>query len=321
LGVGRNLLAPLVAQLPANGHDWIKQFLHGDGHCSPGLQTALGPTVGAAHIIARTGIASFTAKRHRYPHVRTVRFALHHLPQRIPENWINTYFTAFTDLPPRSLHHVIVARLTHMVLGGTPTNTNLSQAVLPLGMSRWATTYALAYITDRLADTGRWDAFDQAVNALADHLDAARHDLTNYGQRCHALADWSIPAADWTRLTDGLPTRIQTSTWRWRHLPWDERERILASVWIWYHATCGDRTYNPHMCRDWTDQGRISPTAKYVSHRWHQLTNGDGLYQPLRDRLDPYLHGLTPTIDATARRLCAGRTGRRQLDFERFPSP
>ncbi|HYS41237.1 MAG TPA: hypothetical protein VEO01_36950, partial [Pseudonocardiaceae bacterium] len=291
----RNLLAPLVAQLPANGHDWIKQFLHGDGHCSPGLQTVLGPTVGATHIIARTGIASYTTKRH-YPDARPVHFTLGHLPQRIPTQWINTYFSAFTDLHPRSLHHVIVARMAHMVRGGTPTNTNLSQAVLPLGMSRWATLYALAHITDRLTTTNRQSIFDQAVDALADHLDATRHDLTNYGQCRHALADWTIPATDWTRITHGLPTKIQTSTWRWRHRPWDERERILASVWIWYHATHGDRTYNPHMQRDWTNHGRISPTAKYATNRWRQLANGDGLYQRLRDRLDPYQAELATRI-------------------------
>jgi hypothetical protein len=94
-----------------------------------------------------------------------------------------------------------------------------------------------------------------------------------------------------------LPTRIQTTTWRWRHLSWDERERILASVWIWYHTTHGDRTYNRHMRRDWTNHGRVSPTAKYVNGRWHQLGNGDGLYQPLRERLEPYQADITELVD------------------------
>jgi hypothetical protein len=142
----RNLLAPLVALLPACGHDWIKQFLHGDGHCSPGLQTALGPTVGAAHVIARTGIASFTTKRRRYPRVRRVRFALGHLPQRIPVEWIDTYFTAFTDLPPRSLHHVIVARLATWCSAAHPPTptcpTRCSRSASPPGRpcTRWPTS-------------------------------------------------------------------------------------------------------------------------------------------------------------------------------------
>jgi hypothetical protein len=35
----RGLIAPLVAALPAGGHDWVKQFLHGRGLCSRGLQS------------------------------------------------------------------------------------------------------------------------------------------------------------------------------------------------------------------------------------------------------------------------------------------
>ncbi|WP_238012149.1 hypothetical protein KZZ52_14110 [Dactylosporangium sp. AC04546] len=249
------------------------------------------------HIVARTGIASFTAKR-RYPRQRPVSFGLHHVSPTHPDSWIDAYFAAFADLPPRSLHHAIAAHLARMVLGGTPTNTNLSEAVLPLGMSRWATSYALAHVSDRLADSGRQAAFDQAIDALAGHLDTTRHELTDYGQRRRALADWSIPATDWAHITDGLPTRLQTSTWRWRHLPWDDRERVLSSVWIWYHATHGDRAYNAHMRRDWTDRGRLKPTAKYVSNRWRALTTRDGLYQALFDRLNTHLSGIARTIDS-----------------------
>jgi hypothetical protein len=71
---------PCLGEIPQAGI----QFLHGEGHCSPGLQTALGPTVGAAHVVARTGIASFTAKCRRYPRVRAARFGHDHLPQRLP---------------------------------------------------------------------------------------------------------------------------------------------------------------------------------------------------------------------------------------------
>jgi hypothetical protein len=52
------------------------------------------------------------------------------------------------------------------------------------------------------------------------------------------------------------------------------------------------------MRRDWTNHGRVSPTAKYVNGRWHQLGNGDGLYQPLRERLMPYQADITGLVDA-----------------------
>jgi hypothetical protein len=51
----RDMLGAVVVAMPSTHRVWIKQFLRGDGHCSPGLQTALGPAVGAMHIIARTG--------------------------------------------------------------------------------------------------------------------------------------------------------------------------------------------------------------------------------------------------------------------------
>jgi hypothetical protein len=292
----RDLLTDLVDGLPDTHYDWIKQFLRGDGHCSPGLQTALGPAVGAAHVVARTGIASMTTKR-RYPPPRPVRFGLQHIPQRTPSTWTNTSVTPFADLPARSLHHVIAGRLARMVLGGTATNANVAHAVVPLGMSRWATTYSLAHIADRLAATGRQAAFDQAIHALADYLDA-HPALTDYGSRRNALDNWSIPSADWTQLTNGLPTVIQTSAWHWRRVEWDDRKRILASVWVWYHATSGDRAYNIHTRRDWTNLGRLSPTAKYVSSRWKPLVNGTNHYGPLRERIDPYLDDIIARIKA-----------------------
>jgi hypothetical protein len=234
--------------------------------------------------------------KRRYPPPRSVRFGLSHIPQRIPSAWMTAYFTAFAELPSRSLHHVIAGRLARMVLGGTATNANIAFAVVPLGMSRWATTYSLAHIADRLAATGRQAAFDKAIDALADHLDA-HPALTDYGSRRNALDNWSIPPTDWARLTSGLPTVIQTSAWRWRRVEWDDRERILASVWVWYHATCGDRTYNIHTRRDWTNLGRISPTAKYVSGRWKPLANATHHYGPLRERIDPYIDEIIARIN------------------------
>jgi hypothetical protein len=54
------------------------------------------------------------------------------------------------------------------------------------------------------------------------------------------------------------------------------------------------------MRRDWTDRGRLNPTAKYVSNRWRALTTRDGLYQPLFDRLNTHLSAITRTIDSGA---------------------
>jgi hypothetical protein len=48
------LLRPMVAAVP-HARLWARQFLAGDGYCSPGLQTALGRETGDIHVIERTG--------------------------------------------------------------------------------------------------------------------------------------------------------------------------------------------------------------------------------------------------------------------------
>jgi hypothetical protein len=151
----RDLAAPLLAVLPATGRDWIKQFLHRDGHCSPGLHTALGPAVGAAHIVARTGISSFTAKR-RYP--------------RSPARWASACTTSPNASPPTGSPHTSprspTCRPGRCTTSSPPTSPTWCSAAYPPAptcprpCSRWAATYALAHISDRLADTGRQAAFD-----------------------------------------------------------------------------------------------------------------------------------------------------------------
>jgi hypothetical protein len=64
------------------------------------------------------------------------------------------------------------------------------------------------------------------------------------------------------------------------------------------------------MRRDGSNLGRVSPTAKWVSSRWHQLTSGGGLYQPLRDGFQNDVSGIEIVIDSA-------RTWSRQLRFAR----
>jgi hypothetical protein len=138
---------------------------------------------------------------------------------------------------------------------------------------------------------------------LSQVLDAGHHPTPAYATWTttvdrRALADWSILAADWARLTDNLPTQNPDHQMALASPALGRTEGILASVWIWYHATHGDRTYNPHMRRDWTDRGRLSSTAKHVNSRWQQPVDGDGPYQLLRERLDPYQAEITRRIAA-----------------------
>jgi hypothetical protein len=287
-----DLLDPLLRTVPETHRSWIKQFLRGEGMSSPGMRTTLGPAVGAAHIaIGRW------ARNRSIPTPRSVRFDLRHIPQRIPTTWLDSYFAAFTDLPPRPLHHVIAAHLARMVLGGKNTDAGLVDAVVPLGMARTTTASAITTIADRLASSVRRSAFAQAIDALADHLEA-QPTPTDYGKRRTVLADWSIPPADWARLADGLPPAVQTRARNWLPLAWDDPKRLLATVWIWYQATSGDLVYNPHMDRNRNAKGRRGPATRFINKNWQRLVDHADHFGQLRDRVDPYLDQITTMIDA-----------------------
>jgi hypothetical protein len=286
---GRQILLPLLDHTPSRGRHWVRQFLPGNGYCSPGLYTALGPEVGAKHVIARTGIQPF-AVQHRQPPPRPVRFGPEHIPQRIPAAWINDYFTEFGDLNPRQLHLVVAARLAQMSLGGP-----IALAAIPLRIPQGAVHRALHLVDKNLHETSRRGLFDRAVVTLADHLNNIDV-LVDYGKRRHALAGWSIPAADWSGLAHGLPDAHYIYG-EWRRIAWDEPKRVLSSIWVWHTATHGDHIYAPPLGRDPQAQHSRREAGRYLLGRWPHICHGTGIYQQLRERLTSYAEGLVTEID------------------------
>ena len=67
LDAARQMLLPLLETAPASSRHWVRKFLPGDGYCSPGLYTTLGPEIGAQHVIARTGIQPTAAQLRQPP--------------------------------------------------------------------------------------------------------------------------------------------------------------------------------------------------------------------------------------------------------------
>jgi hypothetical protein len=59
----RAVLRPLLGNAPSGMSLWIRQFLAGTGHCSPGLHAALGLEIGARHVMKDLGVRS----RARFP--------------------------------------------------------------------------------------------------------------------------------------------------------------------------------------------------------------------------------------------------------------
>jgi hypothetical protein len=288
----RDIVAPLLEAEPGS-RPWIRQFLPGDGYCSPGLQAALGPEVGALHIIKRTGVPHHATRRRRLPPPQPVSFGVQHIPQRPPQQWIHRHFREFGDLKQRLLEHFLVIRLAHATLGG-----KVLDAAIRLGIPWRAADNAIRVVNPALAGSSRHTAFDQAVADLAHHLDTAT-DLVDYGRRRDTLSAWEISPDQWHKLIEGLPEQPVMGRYKPR-THWGDGKRRLASTWAWTQLTHGDHIYAPAVRPD--PQARRpggDDDVHYVHTRWRHLERpqGHGHYEDLRERLDPFVRRLADEID------------------------
>ncbi len=285
----RDIAAPLLECRPGT-RPWVRKFLPGDGYCSPGLQAALGPEVGALHIIKRTGVPHYSTRR-RLPAPLPVRFGIQYIPQRPPEQWLDC-LDEFTDLKPRLLEHVLVIRLAHATTGGT-----LIDAAAHLGIPRLAADNALRVTHQTLAATSRHERFDHAVGNLVEHLNTTT-DLIDYGRRRDALRTWEIPPDQWQELIDGLPGQLIKNRLV-PHTHWGDGKRRLASTWAWTELTHGDHIYAPAVRPDIHATRPGGEDVHYVHTRWQHLLRPSpyGHFRQLRDRLDPFVRQLGEHID------------------------
>jgi hypothetical protein len=285
----RDIVAPLLENQPGT-RPWVRKFLPGNGYCSPGLQTALGPEVGALHVIKRTGVPHYSTRR-RLPPPLPVDFGIQHIPQRPPEPWLD-YLDEFTDLKQRLLEHVLVIRLAHATAGGT-----LIDAATQLGIPRPAADNALRVTHRTLAATSRHEAFDHAVGNLIEHLNTAPG-LIDYGQRREALRTWEIPPGQWQELIDGLPGQLIKNRLV-PHTHWGDGKRRLASTWAWTELTHGDHIYAPAVRPDLHATRPGGEDVHYVHTRWRHLLRPSpyGHFRQLRERLDPFIRQLGERID------------------------
>lgn len=248
----------------------IRQFVTGDGHCSPGLHAALGLEYGFRHIRQRHGLPRIPPAPLTPPPREDVAFAPEHIPQHLLPDWHSEHLARFTDkVKPRLLRRAAAARLAQLCVGGKPDN-----AARHLGIPRHAAKNALD-VVERLLPPRRKREFDNAVDTLADHLNNARNRI-NYGRRRDALVGWSLTTHEWADMTDDLARRTaQRTNNLWPASPfcdWGEPKRILASVWIWVHITQGEHIFAPAVRAD-LDQPRIGePSKRSIFSRWAEIS-------------------------------------------------
>ncbi|MFF0656079.1 TniQ family protein [Micromonospora tulbaghiae] len=288
----RHLLANLLDNRPSL-RPWIKQYLPGDGYCSPGLHTALGPEVGALHIIKRTGVPSRATRRQGLTGPPPTRLRVQHIPQRPPQHWIDNYLSDFTDLKPRLLQHAVAIRLAHIASDSTSTD-----AATHLGIPRHAAVNAMNVVHRALTTSARTAAFHHAVDALAHHLDTDA-ELLDYGRRRDALANWQIPEHQWREITDGLPEQLVNKR-RVPHTDWGHGKRRLASTWVWTEITHGDHIYAPTIRPDLHARRSPGDETRYIYSRWNHLLRPsvNGHFRALREQLNLLIGRLAYEIDA-----------------------
>jgi hypothetical protein len=293
LDAARDIVAPLLEAQPGS-RPWIRQFMRGDGHCSPGLQAALGAEVGALHIIKRTGAPHPTTRRRQLPPPQPVNFGVQHIPQRPPQHWLSDHFRDFSDLRQRLLEHFLVIRLAHITLGGM-----LLDAASPLGIPRPAADNAIRVVNRALDVTSRRTAFDHALATLVHQLGSAS-DLINYGRRRHALQSWQINPDQWRTLIEGLPERPVMGKYKPR-TDWGDGKRRLASTWAWTQLTHGDHIYAPAVRPDPQARRPGGADIHYVHTRWRHFERqpSRGHYKDLRERLDTLVQQLADKIDGS----------------------
>jgi DNA-binding CsgD family transcriptional regulator len=271
---------------------WARWFLAGDGYCSPALRAAVGPAIGAQHVI-REAAADANPGRLRPPPRPDSRYNITHVPAYLPAAWHAEHLAPLAGLAPEQL----LRRAAAVCLARTCTAASYPRLGEFLGISPGSAKSTVRAVHARLEAAGRQSEFEAAIDSLAGMLDTAAA-RTDYGSRRQALRGWVISPAEWSQLTVGLPAHSES------HADWGERKRMLASVWIWTRVTGGEHLFAPAVMADPAAPRSQQPGGRdrltYIDLRWPHLATGTrGHYSELRQRLNDYADQLTADIDSS----------------------
>jgi hypothetical protein len=270
---------------------WARWFLAGDGYCSPALRAAVGPAVGARHVI-KEATSGANPSRLRPPPRAESRYSIAHVPAYLPAAWHEEHLAPLAGLAPEQL----LRRAAAICLARTCTAARYPRLGELLGIPPGSAKSTVKTVHRRLEAAGQETAFEAAVDTLANMLDTATV-RTDYGSRRHALRGWVISPGQWRQLTAGLPAHREARA------DWGERKRMLASVWVWTRVTGGEHLFVPAVMADFAAPPSQQPGGRgrltYIDLRWPHLATGTrGHYSELRQRLNDYADELAANIDS-----------------------
>lgn len=210
------------------------------------------------------------------------------VPQRLPADWHDQYLAHLAGPSAKHLRRAAALKLVELAEGHP-----WSSAARLLRIPRHNAELAI-FSTRRWMDnnTNR-DAFDQAIENIARHLDTTTPHL-DYATRRDALQSWALPPDHWHGISHEL--EIQTTHGRGhRHAITDARHQVL-SVIIWTRITHGEHLFAPAVLQDKAEHAHAPRTAK-LAHQAGEILQSHGSYATLKAIAAGYADALATHID------------------------
>lgn len=224
------------------------------------------------------------------PELRTIasqhHFRVEEIPSFLPRAWFDQHFTELI----RRIPHLDTAMERHLRRGATlrlaelKSGATWNHCALAVGMQPSLARRALRHLGSRLDTLGLWPVFEEAVEHIAEFLDANAQRV-DYANRRRRLDSWRLPADDWLAMSEGIPGMKRITR---------EANPTIGSALVWAEVTEGERIRSP-VVLDLLQRGE---DTQVLAVHMAQIGNGvGGSTLRLRRRLHLYAERLAVSCD------------------------
>lgn len=231
----RDAITPMLGRLSDREPDAL-YLLRNRAACSSTLQAALRAQRGGFYAVTRAHIRPATPSRRQ--------LVPRHIPQYLPLHLYEHHLAGMHGISAKLLRRAACFKLFELAVGSTWIDAAEFFQV-PLTTARSTLAFVRRWTTPNLA------VFEDAVDFIAAEFESSA-DPVDYQARRRAMAEWSIPEADWQTLLCSLTARPAPG----RPAVYDDRKRRIASVMAWAQVTQGEHLFAPLVMAEKHDHGR-----------------------------------------------------------------